>query len=38
MILDEDPKLAKVIESAIWQKVKGGADVPKEVGENSESN
>lgn len=38
MILDEDPKLAKDIEAAIWNQVRGGADVPKEVGENSEEN
>ncbi len=36
MILDEDAKLTKEIEKNIWKVVKDGADVPKEVGENSE--
>lgn len=35
-VLDETPKLAEEIHKAIWKKVKAGADVPKEVGENSE--
>lgn len=36
VVLDETPKLAEEIHKAIWKKVKAGADVPKEVGENSE--
>lgn len=37
IILDENEKLAKEVEASIWKKVSGGADVPKEVGENSEN-
>ena len=36
-LLDEHHKLAEEIHKAIWKKVKAGADVPKEVGEKSES-
>jgi len=34
--LDENEKLAKEIEEAIWNIVKGGKEVPKEVGETKE--
>lgn len=37
MILDENEKLSHEVEQTIWKKVRGGADVPKEVGENSET-
>ena len=36
ILLDENPKMAQAIEASIWKKVRGGADVPKEVGENSD--
>lgn len=36
MALDENEKLAKEIEEAIWNIVKGGKEVPKEVGEKKE--
>lgn len=36
MTLDENPKLAKEIEEAIWNIVKGGKEVPKEMGEAKE--
>lgn len=35
--LDEDPKLAKDIQDAIWQKIRQTKTAPTEVGENSEN-
>jgi len=36
MALDENPKLAKEIETEIWRVVKQGREVPREVGEKKE--
>lgn len=37
-VLEEDLKLQSEIEKRIWEKVKGGSQVPVEVGESSEDN
>jgi recombination protein RecA len=35
--LDENPKLAKDVETAIWEKIRESKVVPAEIGENSEN-